>query len=167
MPALCTARTDDTRTFFLGVWAPPPRLTARSAWSARGLFLLKINSARENSARVSANKRQHFLMYYAGVPDGSDESYAGSSRASYVATPPGSAGDEPWLGWATGGVRRTGRRGRSFCTRPDRDRGSYRGSSSPSPRSRPYGRKAAREVGRILKHVEFGTAISPDFRKYT
>ena len=27
--------------------------------------------------------------------------------------------------------------------------------------------KAAREVGRILKHVEFGTAISPDFRKYT
>ena len=27
--------------------------------------------------------------------------------------------------------------------------------------------KAAREVGRILKHTEFGTAISPDFRKYT
>lgn len=27
--------------------------------------------------------------------------------------------------------------------------------------------KAAREVGRILKHVEFGTAVSPDFRKYT
>jgi hypothetical protein len=27
--------------------------------------------------------------------------------------------------------------------------------------------KAAREVGRILKHVEFGSAISPDFRKYT
>lgn len=27
--------------------------------------------------------------------------------------------------------------------------------------------KAAREVGRILKHIEFGTAISPDFRKYT
>lgn len=26
--------------------------------------------------------------------------------------------------------------------------------------------KAAREVGRILKHVEFGTAVSPDFRKY-
>jgi hypothetical protein len=27
--------------------------------------------------------------------------------------------------------------------------------------------KAAREVGRILKHVDFGTAVSPDFRKYT
>jgi hypothetical protein len=27
--------------------------------------------------------------------------------------------------------------------------------------------KAAREVGRILKHVEYGTPISPDFRKYT
>jgi hypothetical protein len=27
--------------------------------------------------------------------------------------------------------------------------------------------KAAREVGRILKHIEFGTAVSPDFRKYT
>lgn len=27
--------------------------------------------------------------------------------------------------------------------------------------------KAAREVGRILKHVEFGVPISPDFRKYT
>ena len=27
--------------------------------------------------------------------------------------------------------------------------------------------KAAREVGRILKYIEFGTAISPDFRKYT
>lgn len=27
--------------------------------------------------------------------------------------------------------------------------------------------KAAREVGRILKHVEFGIAVSPDFRKYT
>jgi hypothetical protein len=27
--------------------------------------------------------------------------------------------------------------------------------------------KAAREVGRILKHVGFGMAISPDFRKYT
>ncbi len=27
--------------------------------------------------------------------------------------------------------------------------------------------KAAREVGRILKHVGFGTAVSPDFRKYT
>ena len=27
--------------------------------------------------------------------------------------------------------------------------------------------KAAREVGRILKHIEYGTAISPDFRKYT
>ena len=27
--------------------------------------------------------------------------------------------------------------------------------------------KAAREVGRILKHVEFGTAVSPDFRRYT
>jgi hypothetical protein len=26
--------------------------------------------------------------------------------------------------------------------------------------------KAAREVGRILKHVEFGTPVSPDFRKY-
>lgn len=26
--------------------------------------------------------------------------------------------------------------------------------------------KAAREVGRILKHVEFGTAVSPDFRRY-
>lgn len=26
--------------------------------------------------------------------------------------------------------------------------------------------KAAREVGRILKHIEFGTPISPDFRKY-
>jgi hypothetical protein len=27
--------------------------------------------------------------------------------------------------------------------------------------------KAAREVGRILKHVEFGTAVSPDFRRYS
>lgn len=27
--------------------------------------------------------------------------------------------------------------------------------------------KAAREVGRILKHVEFGTTVSPDFRRYT
>jgi hypothetical protein len=27
--------------------------------------------------------------------------------------------------------------------------------------------KAAREVGRILKHIEFGAPISPDFRKYT
>jgi hypothetical protein len=27
--------------------------------------------------------------------------------------------------------------------------------------------KAAREVGRILKHVEFGIAVSSDFRKYT
>lgn len=27
--------------------------------------------------------------------------------------------------------------------------------------------KAAREVGRILKHVEFGTAVSSDFRRYT
>jgi len=27
--------------------------------------------------------------------------------------------------------------------------------------------KAAREVGRILRHIEFGTAVSPDFRKYT
>ncbi|SKA38669.1 hypothetical protein SAMN02745126_06077 [Enhydrobacter aerosaccus] len=27
--------------------------------------------------------------------------------------------------------------------------------------------KAAREVGRILKHIEYGVAISPDFRKYT
>ena len=27
--------------------------------------------------------------------------------------------------------------------------------------------KAAREVGRILKHVEFGTVVSPDFRHYT
>jgi hypothetical protein len=27
--------------------------------------------------------------------------------------------------------------------------------------------KAAREVGRILKHIEFGTTVSPDFRKYT
>ena len=27
--------------------------------------------------------------------------------------------------------------------------------------------KAAREVGRILKHVEFGTVVSPDFRRYT
>jgi hypothetical protein len=27
--------------------------------------------------------------------------------------------------------------------------------------------KAAREVGRILKHIEFGMAVSPDFRKYT
>ncbi len=27
--------------------------------------------------------------------------------------------------------------------------------------------KAAREVGRILKHIEFGAAVSPDFRKYT
>ena len=27
--------------------------------------------------------------------------------------------------------------------------------------------KAAREVGRILKHVEFGTSVSPDFRRYT
>lgn len=27
--------------------------------------------------------------------------------------------------------------------------------------------KAARDVGRILKHVEFGAAVSPDFRKYT
>jgi hypothetical protein len=27
--------------------------------------------------------------------------------------------------------------------------------------------KAAREVGRILKHVEFQAAVSPDFRKYT
>jgi len=133
----------------------------------RGLFLLKINSARENSARVSANKRQHFLMYYAGVPDGSDESYAGSRRASYVFTPPGSAGDEPWLGWASRWRQADRPERPSFCTGPDRDRGSYRGSSSPSPRSRPYGRKAAREVGRILKHVEFGTAISPDFRKYT
>jgi len=25
---------------------------------------------------------------------------------------------------------------------------------------------AAREVGRILKHIDFGTPISPDFRKY-
>lgn len=27
--------------------------------------------------------------------------------------------------------------------------------------------KAAREVGRILKHIEFGTEVSPDFRKYS
>ena len=27
--------------------------------------------------------------------------------------------------------------------------------------------KAAREVGRIFKHIAFGTAVSPDFRKYT
>ena len=27
--------------------------------------------------------------------------------------------------------------------------------------------KAAREVGRILKHVEFAAAVSPDFRRYT
>jgi hypothetical protein len=27
--------------------------------------------------------------------------------------------------------------------------------------------KAAREVGRILKHIDFGAAIPPDFRKYT
>jgi hypothetical protein len=27
--------------------------------------------------------------------------------------------------------------------------------------------KAAREVGRILKHIEYGVEISPDFRKYT
>jgi hypothetical protein len=27
--------------------------------------------------------------------------------------------------------------------------------------------KAAREVGRILKHIEYGTPTSPDFRKYT
>lgn len=27
--------------------------------------------------------------------------------------------------------------------------------------------KAARDVGRILKHIEYGAAISPDFRKYT
>ena len=27
--------------------------------------------------------------------------------------------------------------------------------------------KAARDVGRILKHIEFGAAISPDFRKFT
>lgn len=27
--------------------------------------------------------------------------------------------------------------------------------------------KAAREVGRILKHIEFGTAVSPDFRRYS
>ena len=27
--------------------------------------------------------------------------------------------------------------------------------------------KAAREVGRIFKHIEFGTPVSPDFRKYT
>jgi hypothetical protein len=27
--------------------------------------------------------------------------------------------------------------------------------------------KAARDVGRILKHVEFGTSVSPDFRRYT
>jgi hypothetical protein len=27
--------------------------------------------------------------------------------------------------------------------------------------------KAAREVGRILKHIDFGTAVSPDFRRYT
>lgn len=27
--------------------------------------------------------------------------------------------------------------------------------------------KAAREVGRILKHIEFGVQVSPDFRRYT
>jgi hypothetical protein len=27
--------------------------------------------------------------------------------------------------------------------------------------------KAARDVGRILKHVEYGTAVSSDFRRYT
>jgi hypothetical protein len=27
--------------------------------------------------------------------------------------------------------------------------------------------KAARDVGRILKHIEFGAAVSPDFRRYT
>lgn len=27
--------------------------------------------------------------------------------------------------------------------------------------------KATREVGRMLKHIEYGTAVSPDFRKYT
>jgi hypothetical protein len=26
--------------------------------------------------------------------------------------------------------------------------------------------KAAREVGRILKHIEYGIPTSPDFRKY-
>lgn len=26
---------------------------------------------------------------------------------------------------------------------------------------------AAREVGRILKHIDFGAPVSPDFRKYT
>ncbi len=26
--------------------------------------------------------------------------------------------------------------------------------------------KAAREVGRILRHVDFGTVVSPDFRRY-
>jgi hypothetical protein len=73
----------------------------RSDWSGRGCFLLKINSARENSARVSANMRQHFRICcgHAGrlplsAPSlrGSDESYAGGSRANCAATPPGSAG---------------------------------------------------------------------------
>ena len=70
----------------------------RLDWSGRGCFLLKINSARENSA---TNMRQHFriccgragrLPLSAPSLRGSDESYAGGSRANCGATPPGSAG---------------------------------------------------------------------------
>src|SRR5215472_1215836 len=43
MPPLWTTRADDPkhqRTFFLGVWAPPPRLTAPLGLVRAGLFLL-------------------------------------------------------------------------------------------------------------------------------
>jgi hypothetical protein len=47
MPALCTARADDSshhRIFFLGVWAPPPRLTAPLGLVRAGLFFVAIVS---------------------------------------------------------------------------------------------------------------------------
>ena len=40
MPSFCTARADDLKHFFLGVWAPPPRLTAPLSLVRSGAFLL-------------------------------------------------------------------------------------------------------------------------------
>src|SRR5262249_1940027 len=85
----------------LGVWAPPPRLTAQLGLVRAGLFSVENQLGPQKFCRGSANMRQHFLMYCGGAGSlplgapslrGSDESYAGGSRANYAATPPGSAG---------------------------------------------------------------------------